>query len=57
MEFIIADGKDGFCYFRFARPLKSCEWYFTLPSNISCYHVLQAEPDFHLLDLSSVKKN
>ncbi|OGV55464.1 MAG: hypothetical protein A2017_01220 [Lentisphaerae bacterium GWF2_44_16] len=55
-EFIINDSSEGYIY---ANLRKSFESYFLEPNilrGIEYYRVIQAEPDFRLLDLPSVKK-
>ncbi|OGV55466.1 MAG: hypothetical protein A2017_01230 [Lentisphaerae bacterium GWF2_44_16] len=55
-EFIINDGKRGYIYSKLSKSFSRYIWEFNILYGIQYYQILQAEPDFHLLDLSSVKK-
>lgn len=54
-EFIINDGKRGYIYSNLSKSFNSYVWEFNILYGIQYHRILQAEPDFHLLDLTSVK--
>lgn len=55
-EFIINDGSEGYIYANLRKSFKNYTGGANILRGIEYYRVIQIEPDFHLLDLSSVKK-